>query len=95
MFTESNFGYLSAQLPNITGSLTDTHSINAAFIFSGASGAFVRAGTHSNYSVDSAGASYNGFSQVDFNASHSNSIYKDGSTNIPPALKFRVYTYYA
>ena len=93
--TESNFGYLSASLPNITGSLADTHSINSAYIFSGASGAFAVAGKHSGYAVDSAHASSGGFSHVYFNASHSNSIYKDGSTNIPPALKSRVYTYYA
>ena len=93
--TNSNFGYLSAQLPNITGILADTHAINSAYIFSGASGAFAVAGNRSGYAVDSAHASSWGFSHVYFNASHSNSIYKDGSTNIPPALKFRVYTYYA
>ena len=82
-------------MPNITGILADTHAINSAYIFSGASGAFAVAGKHSGYAVDSAHASSGGFSHVYFNASHSNSIYKDGSTNIPPALKFRVYTYYA
>jgi hypothetical protein len=82
-------------LPNITGELRDGNCINRAYIFSYAEGAFKVGGSKSSYSVDSAGGSSNGFSQTNFSASYSNSIYKDGSTNIPPALKFRVYTYYA
>lgn len=82
--TESNFGYLSASLPNITGHFYNI--INPA-----CAGAFKVISTNAWGGVSQSNSS----GGIGFDASRSNPIYKDGSTVVPPALKSRIYTYYA
>lgn len=88
MFTESNFGYISAGLPNITGGYK--HPGWQGYDYWGAvyKGYMVA----NTYGSGAAGTQING---MEFDASKSNSIYSSSSTVQPPSLKYRAYTYYA
>lgn len=79
-------GYLSAGLPNITGTFNNEMGRNPGY-----SGAFYGGGSVSNDSAVNDGESD---SQTRFDASRSNSIYGASSTVQPPAIKVRVYTRY-
>ena len=83
-----SFGYVDAELPNITGQFS---VVGGRAAISGSSGAFEKygstgAGSASDYTYGGVGCN--------FNASKSNSIYKDGATVQPPAIKVRVVTRY-
>lgn len=86
--TESNFGYISAGLPNITGGYK--HPGWSGYDYWGAvyKGYMVA----NTYGSGGAGTPING---MEFDASKSNSIYSSSSTVQPPSLKYRAYTYYA
>lgn len=81
-----DFGYISAGLPNITGTITGDSGNSANNI----SGAFyndwVNAGGYEGYG--------GGKPVIRFNASRSSSIYGNSSTVQPPAVKVRVVTRY-
>ncbi len=81
-----DFGYISAGLPNITGTITGDAGNSANNI----SGAFyndwVNAGGYEGYG--------GGKPVIRFNASRSSSIYGNSSTVQPPAVKVRVVTRY-
>ena len=82
----SSFGYLSAGLPNITGSATGKewpHYGSGTGAFTCTTGSNKSAATGSNEAII-----------LNFNASRSNSIYGNSTTVQPPAIKVRVYTRY-
>lgn len=81
----TNFGYIEAGLPNITGRMgnTDTHS-------SSATGCFYRSGTSGQLQNDGGEKDPN----VYLNASRSSSIYGNSTTVQPPSIKVRVKTRY-
>ena len=86
--TESNFGYLSPALPNITATF-------AGGLGSGAgTGAFSSVGRGSQFNPY-IGNWVSNMTSNTFDASRVSNIYKDNSTLQPPALKMRLYTYYA
>lgn len=78
-------GYISAGLPNITGSfgLPDDRNVWPA-------GAFTASNVSSYNCQDTSGDG----KRISFSASNSNSIYGNSNTVQPPALKIRVYTRY-
>lgn len=80
-------GYLSAGLPNITGTYG---ARGIEYMNVSASGAFYNAGRNNK------GAEGNGYdgASIGFNASRSNAIYGASSTVQPPSIKVRVYTRY-
>lgn len=88
----SDFGYLTAGLPNITGTFrgqaTSGHSIWLPTL----SGAFYNAGSGSAMYRTEGGGSYP--ITAGFQASRSNSIYGASGTVQPPAIKVRVKTKY-
>lgn len=86
----SEFGYIDAGLPNITGILDGTHDVGV-FDY-GTSGAFALGSATSRFASSATGA--NAFLNVSFNASRSSSIYGNSSTVQPPAIKVRVKTKY-
>ena len=79
----NSFGYVSAGLPNITGTFCggDADYRSGAFTSSALNGSKVGAGSSQ-------------FRTFTFNASASNSIYGSSTTVQPPAIKVRVYTKY-
>lgn len=79
-------GYISAGLPNITGSAY----ISGAFVNS-PSGAFYASGDAVNRDDD---LDYRGTTTLNINASRSSSIYGNSTTVQPPAIKCRVFTRY-
>lgn len=85
----SNFGYLDATSPNITGQIVESNDLN--YYPNLFTGAFKHMG------VSSAGRCANDrdgstVSVISFDASRSSSIYQDGATVRPPAIKVRVKT---
>lgn len=74
-----------AGLPNITGAISAGLYNPDHGAFRGASGSFELGGnlTETPYSSDNYAAA-NGYRSVDFNASRSSSIYKDGVTTVQP-----------
>lgn len=86
----SNFGYLDATLPNITGGFgTNQRSQGGS---SSASGAFTRSDYYSSYTGYSRGDGFG--TNYSFDASLSSAIYQNGATVRPPAIKERVKTRY-
>ena len=84
----SNFGYVEAGLPNITGHFNVNPNAGGM-----SSGAFKKQGSANTMGF---GGSILYNAGVDFNASWSNSTYNDNVQTVqPPALKCRAYTYYA
>ena len=82
VYGASGFGYLSAGLPNITGTFSGHDSAGGAFWVSGGSE------WHGNRNNN--GQKHT----ISFNASRSSSIYGASSTVQPPAIKVRVVTRY-
>lgn len=86
----SNFGYLSAGLPNITGSFTGgTNNYNSAAVQTGAFSVY-----GNSPAVDPGNGRTYPNAYYDFDASRLSSIYGASSTVQPPAIKVRVYTRY-
>lgn len=83
----SNFGYIAAGLPNITGSYNSTKLTDGADI---ATGAFIVGGAAGRATCNSGSDSTQ--YGISFNASRSSSIYGASSTVQPPAIKVRVKT---
>lgn len=90
--TESNFGYDTPKLPNITGGFGANGSGWGSSIANWF-GAFYanNLGGSSWFAADSKGACHG----ATLDASRSSRIYQDVQTVQPPSLKCRVYTYYA
>ena len=88
----NGFGYISAGLPNITGSIA-FGPCNTAHQLKAADGAF-----YVGWAGNAENNGYGGLSWTNtgagFNASRSSSIYGNSSTVQPPAIKVRVYTRY-
>ncbi len=85
----SNFGYIEAGLPNITGQIVESNDL--AYYPNLFTGAFKHMGTtnQGRCANDRDGTTV---SIINFDASRSSSIYKDDSTVQPPAIKVRVKT---
>lgn len=84
----NNFGYIAAGLPNITGKVSRFHVLNNQ----PSEGALY--GTGLGISPAS-GAGNASFTQIDFDASKSNSIYSNEVKTVqPPSIKVRVKTRY-
>lgn len=93
MFTESNFGYSSPKLPNITGGFGAGGSVYGSSIDS-CFGAFYKNSLRGN-SAFAADSKWGYWGGVTLDASRSSNIYQDVQTVQPPSLNYRVYTYYA
>lgn len=91
--TESNFGYISAGLPNITGRFGAGGSAYGSVI-DNCFGAFYKNSLR-NYSAFAADSKWVYWGGATLDASLSSNIYSNSTTVQPPALKYRVYTYYA
>ena len=85
----SDFGYLSAGLPNIAGAFT------TGYLSSGSASGMVSFSGESKTNV-AGGGGWNGINtaKVNLNASKSNAIYGKSTTVQPPAIKVRVYAKY-
>ena len=83
MWGGTTAGYISAGLPDITGSFGRVEDTQA-------SGAFSKSTSYSN----AAGGSGDNQNKINFAASRSNSIYGNSETVQPPAVKVRCYTRY-
>ena len=89
-------GYISAGLPNITGSILygdDADSKYMARLWT-ASGAFYASGSWKYAGNFDGGKSGSWASQANLDASRSSAFYGNSSTVQPPAIKCRVYTRY-
>lgn len=85
LWGSDTFGYLSAALPNITGSFIS--------LLSNGSNTFYENGTYWT-NIRGASGSYN-FRYMYFDASRGSSIYQSGCSTVqPPAIKVRVKTRY-
>lgn len=82
---------IAAGLPNIYANLNCGNTINSAWVFDWANGAFTVGGGNSVYMAGSSGAGNNGKLQASFVASNSNSIYGSSSTVQPPAYRVNVW----
>lgn len=85
----NSFGYISAGLPNITGSFTGGTTYSGGDVYSGA---FTRGGTTG--AVDPGNGRTYSNRNYNFDASVSNAIFGANSTVQPPAIKVRVKTRY-
>ena len=85
--SDATFGYQSAALPNITGSIGPRPLLD-------------QSATHSGALISTRSSGFGGGNRnfvgyrFSFNASKSSSIYQDGATVVPPSLKIRVKTRY-
>lgn len=86
-----DFGYISAGLPNITGSFVTRPNNNPS-----GDGAFYSTWSQESEGVETGGGGYRpqGRGVTYLNASRSSSIYGNSSTVQPPAIKVRVYARY-
>jgi microcystin-dependent protein len=87
----NGFGYLSAGLPNITGSAGQLMPMDYTYSTSG--GAIYTTESENLYGSLASGSKHR-WQYLNFSASLSNSIYGNSSTVQPPAIKVRVYTKY-
>lgn len=79
----SNFGYIEAGLPNITGTFSGIEGGNPAYL----TGVFYNTGTRVN-----GGSRGTDDAVIGFNASRSSSVYGNSTTVQPPSIKVRVKT---
>ncbi len=91
----SDFGYVQAGLPNVTGNLNPGggFTANPFGATTSASGAFVLLDDGVQKTFDQSGGNYTCFN-VGFDASLSSSVYGQSQTVQPPAIKVRVVTRY-
>ena len=82
---------IAAGLPNINANLNCGNTINSAWVFDWANGAFTVGGGNSVYKAGSSGAGTSGRLQASFVASNSNSTYGSSSTVQPPAYRVNVW----
>lgn len=91
----TNFGYVQAGLPNITGNLNPGggYTANPFGATTSADGVFSLVNDGTQKTFDQSGGSYTCYN-VNFDASRSSSVYGESQTVQPPAIKVRVVTRY-
>lgn len=90
----NGYGYLSAGIPNITGSVRLTETNGDVSTIQSSSGAFTNTGAVTGGQGHIQITNNQFYQTLNFNASRSSSVYGASSTVQPPAIKVRVKTRY-